>query len=138
MLNLLTKAQLSFVAISLVKVEIESFQIDSWSVVHVIERLCGFQFGVHGSSASGDIKYLICRLNSQNHMTERSCNFPAGIYLLKVNNRNTRTRCQKCSKLTLKIPEQRLVPTASFWYLIVNFELISHLVVVFLLLTLNM
>ena len=30
--------------------------------------------------------------------------FPAGIYLLKVNNRNTRTRCEICSKLTIKIP----------------------------------
>ena len=29
---------------------------------------------------------------------------PAGIYLLKVNNRNTRTRCEICSKLTIKIP----------------------------------
>ena len=27
---------------------------------------------------------------------------PAGIYLLKVNNRNTRTRCEICSKLTIK------------------------------------
>ena len=25
---------------------------------------------------------------------------PAGIYLLKVNNRNTKTRCEICSKLT--------------------------------------
>ena len=32
---------------------------------------------------------------------------PAGIYLLKVNNRNTRTRCVICSKLTIKIPERR-------------------------------
>ena len=30
-----------------------------------------------------------------------------GIYLLKVNNRNTRTRCEICSKLTIKIPERR-------------------------------
>ena len=29
--------------------------------------------------------------------------FPAGIYLLKVNNRNTRTRCEICSKLTLNV-----------------------------------
>ena len=29
----------------------------------------------------------------------------AGIYMLKVNNRNTRTRCEICSKLTTKIPE---------------------------------
>ena len=33
--------------------------------------------------------------------------FPAGIYLLKVNNRNTRTRCVICSKLTIKTPERR-------------------------------
>ena len=31
----------------------------------------------------------------------------AGIYLLKVNNWNTRTRCEICSKLTIKIPERR-------------------------------
>ena len=57
---------------------------------------------------------------------------PAGIYLLKVNNRNTRTRCEICSKLTIKTPERR---SGVF---IVNFEHISHLVLVFLLLTLNM
>ena len=59
---------------------------------------------------------------------------PAGIYLLKVNNGSTRTRCEICSKLTIKIPEWR---HASFFF-IVNFEHISHLVLVFLLLTLNM
>ena len=32
---------------------------------------------------------------------------PAGIYLLKVNNRNTRTRCEIRSKLTIKTPERR-------------------------------
>ena len=36
---------------------------------------------------------------------------PAGIYLLKVNNRNTRTRCEICSKLTIKIIERRQVLT---------------------------
>ena len=49
-----------------------------------------------------------------------------GINLLKIDNRNTGTRCEICSK-----------PMASFWCL-VNFEHISHLVLVFLLLTLNM
>ena len=34
-----------------------------------------------------------------------SRHLPAGIYLLKVNNRNTRTRCEICSKLTIKTPE---------------------------------
>ena len=33
---------------------------------------------------------------------------PVDIYLLKVNNRNTRTRCEICSKLTIKTPERRL------------------------------
>ena len=32
---------------------------------------------------------------------------PVGIYQLKVNNRNTRTRCEICSKLTIKTPERR-------------------------------
>ena len=33
--------------------------------------------------------------------------FPNGIYLLKVSNRNARTRCEICSKLTIKTPERR-------------------------------
>ena len=32
---------------------------------------------------------------------------PVGIYLLKVNNRNIRTRCKICSKLTIKTPKRR-------------------------------
>ena len=32
--------------------------------------------------------------------------YPVGIYLLKVNNRSTRTRCEICSKLTIKTPER--------------------------------
>ena len=28
--------------------------------------------------------------------------YPVGIYLLKINNRNTRSRCEICSKLTIK------------------------------------
>ena len=35
---------------------------------------------------------------------EQSC--ITSIYLLKVNNRNTRTRCEICSKLTIKTPER--------------------------------
>ena len=44
---------------------------------------------------------------------------PAAIYLLKVNNRSTRIRCEICSKITIK-------------KFIVNFGHISHLVLVFL------
>ena len=32
---------------------------------------------------------------------------PTGIYLFKVNNRNTRTMCEICSWLTIKTPERR-------------------------------
>ena len=33
---------------------------------------------------------------------------PVGYYMFKVNNRNTRTRCEICSELTIKIPERHL------------------------------
>ena len=59
---------------------------------------------------------------------------PVAIYMLKVDNRNTRVRCEICSKLTMKTPERCLRPGA----FIVNFEHILHLVLVFLLLTLNL
>ena len=63
------------------------------------------------------------------------CPVPVGIYMFKVKNRNTRPRCEICSKLTVKTPEQ------SHWrcsgVFIVNFEHTSHLVLVFLLLTLS-
>ena len=32
--------------------------------------------------------------------------YPPGIYLLKVNNGNTRISCEICSKLTIKTPER--------------------------------
>ena len=31
---------------------------------------------------------------------------PAGNYMFKVNNRNSRARCEICSKLTIKLPER--------------------------------
>ena len=34
---------------------------------------------------------------------------PANTYLLKVNNRKSRKRCEICSKLTIKTPERRLL-----------------------------
>ena len=33
--------------------------------------------------------------------------FPGNIYLFKVNNRDSRKRCEICSKLTIKTPERR-------------------------------
>ena len=65
--------------------------------------------------------------------------FPAIIYLFKVNNRNTRhpaircskvnnklwTKCEICSKLTIKMPERRKWRQSGVF--IINFEHISHL-----------
>ena len=56
--------------------------------------------------------------------------FPAIIYLFKVNNENTITVCEICSKLTIKTTERSGV-------FIVNFEQISHIVLLLLLLNLN-
>ena len=61
--------------------------------------------------------------------------YPDNIYLFKVNNRSTRKRCEICSKLTIEIPERRQWRLSGIF--IVNFENISHLLLVFLLLTLN-
>ena len=62
-------------------------------------------------------------------------NLWANIYLSKVNNRNTRKRCEILSKLTIKTQNWRQ------WYrsgaFIINFEHISHLFLVFLLLILK-
>ena len=70
--------------------------------------------------------------------------YPASIYLLKADKRNTRTRCEICSKLPIKTLERR------YWHhsvsdaidiilaFTVNFEHSSHLPLVFLLLTLSM
>ena len=60
---------------------------------------------------------------------------PAGIYLLKVNHRNTGVRCEICSKLTIKTPERCQRHRSCVF--IVNFEHILYHVIKFLLLTLN-
>ena len=53
---------------------------------------------------------------------------PASIYLLKVNNRDTKTRCEICSKLTIKTPERCNWRRSGVFT--VDFEYISHLVLV--------
>ena len=61
--------------------------------------------------------------------------FPVGIYLLKGNNRKNKTRCETSSKFKIKIQEGDQWCRSGIF---INFEHISHLVLVFLLLTLNM
>ena len=78
---------------------------------------------------------VIVKKGALNHVSTEIA-FPANIYLLKANNRNTRTSCEICSKLTLNTPERFHWRRSGLF--IVNFEHISYLVLVFLLLTLNM
>ena len=51
---------------------------------------------------------------------------PVGNYMFRVNNRSTRTRCEVCSKLTIKTPERCHCRRSGVF--IVNLEHISHLV----------
>ena len=55
--------------------------------------------------------------------------------MFKVNNERTRPRFKICSKLTIKTPQRRYWCRSGVF--IVNFEHISHLFLVFLLLTLR-
>ena len=78
-------------------------------------------------------------MNNRKHSEEKDIGnetSPVGNYMLKVNNRNTKARCEKCSKLNIKTPERR---QRRHWrnsgVFTVNFEHISHLVLVFLLLS---
>ena len=56
--------------------------------------------------------------------------------MFKVNKRNTRARCEICSKLTIKTPEGHHWRRSGVF--IVNFEHILHLDLGFLMLTLSM
>ena len=71
-------------------------------------------------------------------VTQRSFNesyCPANIFLFKVSNRNIGKRCEICSKLRINTSEQSRWQRSDVF--IVNFEHISHLILVLLLLTLN-
>ena len=75
------------------------------------------------------------KVRNKNHWRTKKEIDPANIYLFKVNNRNTRKKCEICHKLTIKTPEWRKWRRTGVF--IVNPEHISHLFLVFLLLTFN-
>ena len=89
------------------------------------------QMLMQGTYKEQYIVNVIVNFNTINFKILITTFYPVGNYMFKVNNRNTRARCEICSKLTIKTPERR---HGAF---IVNFEHISHLVLVFLLLTLS-
>ena len=74
-------------------------------------------------------------LESSLHLQKVCRPFPAYIHLFKVNNRNTRKRCEICWKLTIKTSLQCQWRHSGIF--IVNFEHISSLLLVLLLLMLN-
>ena len=41
---------------------------------------------------------------------------PTGTYLLEVNNRNTKTRCEICSKLTIKLVLNNIIKKETDYY----------------------
>ena len=76
------------------------------------------------------VNYLPKKLH-QDTLTEQSFIYdsvPAANYIFRVNNRNIGTMCEIYSMLTIKIPDG---------VFIVNFEHISHFVLVLLLLQVN-
>ena len=87
-----------------------------------------------------DVTFLVPNMRSENgkkkltvrnlcdYLTDLNTDIPSGNYIFKVNNRNTRARCEICSKL------QRHKRRSGVF--LVNLEYVSHLGLVFLLLTL--
>ena len=77
-----------------------------------------------------------CTILITSFLKEHVRTTPANIYRLKPNNRNTRTRCKMYSKLMTETAEPRHWRRSGVIF--VKFEQISHVVLVFLMLTLNM
>ena len=119
-------------------------------ILHVqqaLDNASGFKLYIQGLHMQGLCRVLICLIMAPYvsivleytaiylNIRQYASKCPAGNYMFKVNNGNTRTRCEICSKLTIKTPERRQWRRSGVF--IVNFEHISHLVLVFLLLTLS-
>ena len=111
-------------------------------------KIKGWNWCLRWSPLGGCMSYIVCKRTPMPptflcqiwkllgiRVLQLSRNYRAGIYLLKVNNKNTRTRCEICSKLTIKTPERRHWCRSGVF--IVIFEHIRLLVLVFLLLTLG-
>ena len=115
------------------------FSVILHQYVHVIALADPFSFwDYHHVFVSLDrinveINTAILVINSNNFSKQKA--HLTGNYLLKVNNINTGTRWEICSKLTINTPERRHRHLSDVF--IVNFEHISHLVLVLILLTLS-
>ena len=90
--------------------------------------------GIYDDSITNHFDY-ICLHDKEKNFFFLIQIIPAGNYLLKVNIGNTRTMCEICLRLTKKTPELCHWRRSNVY--IVNFEQISHIVLVFPLLTLS-
>ena len=59
------------------------------------------------------------------HSVQHSSCYPTNIYFFKINNRNAIKKCEICSKVTIKTPEQHQRRHSVVF--IVNFQDIAHL-----------
>ena len=80
------------------------------------------------------IKLFFLYQASKNSSQLQAVNYFCKSFIIKINNRHTK-KCDTCLKVTIKTPERRHWRRSGVF--IVNFEHISHLFSVFLLLTLN-
>ena len=104
------------------------------------ESCCSFQKPYFRDQLSGNttchfFPTLIAPLKSFKKPKKMTDALPAGNYMFKVNNRNTSTRCEICSKLTITTPEQRQWRRSGVF--IINFEHITYLDILFLSLILS-
>ena len=74
----------------------------------------------------GNRRLFLTSYSERDPLLEGDTYYSAVIYLLKVNNRNTRTKNEICSKLTIKTLGRRQWPMASFWCIYYCFENIFH------------
>ena len=113
-------------------------QIDKISIKNKSVSIVGNK-NINSASRNQDFVRHIKERNFSNISNDLfpapSKTFPANIYLFKVDNRNSRKRCEICSKVTIKAPE--LHHWRRFDVFVVNFEHSSHLFLEFLLLNLN-
>ena len=70
-----------------------------WS--KIFQYKLALNFSYHSQGKAIYCKYL--RPRNWKRLWDYDMNVPAGNYMFKVNNRNTRTRYEMCSKLTIKI-----------------------------------
>ena len=105
------------------------FKVSLWSRAPNLWKRQQFTKMISLSSSS----FSLYKSNGKSEKNVTRCdNNVVNIYLFKLNNRNTRKRCEICPKSTIETLEQR-----SSRYFIASFEHISHVFLVPLLWTLG-